>query len=273
VITLDGIAAWHGARRMVFANRDMLAAIAGVFFLLPLLVASAVLPTPQVTKGMDEQQLTQAVAQFYTSASPVLLALSLPMLVGYLTVLIVLLDRSRPTVGAAIALAVRTLPSYLAAQLITNLVLMVLFTVLGTALALLLPAQIAALLALLAMVYPLTRIVLTGPEMVAQRLRNPLRAIGASLSRTRGQFLGILMFLGPATMLFLVVYSLIAFFVSMALFNVTEGEAQRMIGDAISGLIVALGCTYFTAMVASTYNQLGPIDRPGGGMISPSSPS
>jgi hypothetical protein len=271
VIPLDSLAAWHSAKRMVFANRDMLAAIAGVFFLLPGLIASAVLPVPQFAKGMDQQQLADAVAQFYASAGPILLALTLPTLVGYLTLLTMLLDRTRPTVGGAIVQALRALPSYLAAQLITALVLSVVWVALVGGLALVLPPQIAALLSLVVMVYPLTRVVLIGPEMVAQRLRNPLRAITGGLARTRGQFLPILGFLGSATALFLVIYGVVMIFVSVVLIKVTEGDAQRMIGDAIGTVLFAVGYTYFTAMVASTYNQIGPIDRPDG--FSLSSPS
>ena len=105
MVTLDSSAAWQSARRMVSANRDMLAAIAGVFFLLPGLVAAVVLPSPQLSNGMDQQQIADAITRFYASAGPFMLALSLPMLVGYLTLLAVLLDRDRPSVGAAIGRA------------------------------------------------------------------------------------------------------------------------------------------------------------------------
>lgn len=272
MVTLDSSAAWQSARRMVSANRDMLAAIAGVFFLLPGLVAAVVLPSPQLSNGMDQQQIADAITRFYASAGPFMLALSLPMLVGYLTLLAVLLDRDRPSVGAAIGRAVRLLPSYLAAQLLTALVLSALWvTVLG-GLAAIMPQTFAVLLSLIVMIYPLTRVVLIGPEMVVQRLYNPIRAIVGGLSRTRGQFLGVLLYFGPALTLFVVVYGLVMIFVGVVLVNLSQGEAQRMISEAIAAVVFAVGYTYFAAIAASAYQQLGPVNGTGDA-FSPSSPS
>ncbi len=258
MVSLDSSAAWHSARRMVSANRDMLVAIAGVFFLLPGLVAGIVVPPPLLTHGMDQQQMTDAVMRFYNGAGPILLVLSLPMLAGYLTLLAMLLDRERPTVGAAIGQALRLLPSYVVAQLLTALALSVLWvTVLG-GLSMIMPQAIAVLVSLLVMIYPLIRVVLIGPEMVSQRLLNPIRAIIDGLSRTRGHFVGMLLYFAPALTLFVVVYGLVMIFVGVVLVNVSQGETQRVISEAIGAAMFAVGYTYFTAIVASAYRQIGP---------------
>lgn len=263
MITLDSSAAWQSAKHMVAANRDVLGAIAGVFFVLPGLIAAVVLPVPQLTSGMDQQQLTVAVMHFYTTAAPIMLVLSLPMLAGYLTLLVMLLDRDRPTVGTAIGHALRLLPSYVAAQLLTGMVLSALWLIVVGILAVMLPPLIAALASLVAMIYPLLRIVLIGPEMVAQRLRNPVRAIIAGLSRTRGHGAGLLLFLAPALTLFFVIYGLVMIFFGAILLVLTQGEVQRLISEAIGAVLFAAGYTYFTAIIASTYQQLGPITRGG----------
>jgi hypothetical protein len=269
VTILDSSAAWQSARRMVWANRDMLLAIAGVFFLLPMLVTALVLPAPQLTQGMSQAQMTDVLTKFYTSAAPIALPLSLPMLVGYLTILVSLLDRDRPTVGAAIMLALRLFPGYLVAQVLTALVLSVLWvTVLG-GLMVIVPQAIAVLISLLVMVYPLTRILLIGPEMVAQRLHNPIRAIIAGLARSRGHFIGMVLYFAPALTLFVVIYGLVMIFTGAALANVNQPEVQRMVSQVIAGVMVATGYTYFTAIVASAYQQLGPIPP----LLNPSSPN
>jgi hypothetical protein len=257
---------------MVSANRDVLVAIAGVFFLLPGLIGTVVLPVPQLDSAMNQQQLAEAITRFYTAAAPLMLVLSLPMLVGYLTVLAILLDRDRPTVGTAIGIGIRLLPIYLAAQMLTGVVLSIGWLTVVGGLSVIMPASIAAVVSLVLMIYPLVRVVLIGPEMVAQRIRNPLRAILAGLSRTRGKLLGILLYFGPALTLFVVVYGLVMIFVRMALVNVVEGEAQRMISEAIGALVFAVGHTYYAAIVASTYNQLGPVGT-SSETVSPSSPS
>ncbi len=260
MITLDSSSAWQSARRMVAANRDVLVAIAGVFFLLPGLIGAVVLPTPDVNGKMDQQALADAVLQFYVHAGPVLVALTLPMLVGYLTLLAMLLDRDRPTVATAIMTGIRLLPSYLAAQLLISLGLSVLWATALSVLSLAMPQVAAALLSLVAMIYPLVRVLLVGPEMIAQRLRNPIRAIIGGLARTRGHTLGMLLFFGPAMTLFLVVYGVVMIVVSLAVFNLAQAEVQRLISEAAGAVLLAVGYTYYAAMTASTYDQLGPIN-------------
>jgi hypothetical protein len=270
--TLDSSTAWQGARRMVSTNRDMLIAIAGVFFLMPGLIGAVVLPTPQMTDGMTQQQLVEVVSQFYVNTAPLLIALSLPMLAGYLALLTMLLDRDRPTVGEAIVRGLRLLPSYLVVQVLVTIMLSVVAVLTLSVLALVLPQAAATLLALVSMIYPITRAMLIGPEMVAQRLHNPFRAIGAGLARTRGRFLALVLFFGPAITLFLVVYWLITIVVVIILASFAQPEVQQIAGEAVGALMLSVGYTYFTAMIASTYQQLGPING-GGTTISPSSPA
>ena len=257
---------------MVAANRDMLIAIAGVFFVLPGLIGAVILPTPALTSGMNQTEMADAILHFYTSAGPILLVLTLPMLVGYLTLLVMLLDRDRPTVGAAITVGIRFLPSYLAAQLLTSLVLSLLWVTVLSVLVLLLPQVIAVIVSVVAMIYPLVSVILVGPEMIAQRLRNPIRAIFAGLSRTHGHVLRILLYVGPALALFLVVYMLVMIAVAVLAGNLPQPEARRMISEAIGAVLFAAGYTYYAAIIASTYDQLGPMHGPDQA-ISPSSPN
>jgi hypothetical protein len=259
---------------MVWANRDMLGTIAGVFFLLPELVKT-LLPMPHLLPAMSFEQMSDTITVFYADKPglvALLVLLTLPALVGYLTLLAMLLDRDRPTVGAAIGLALGLLPSFFAALVLIALSLFVMLVAVLSILALAMPPAIAALVALAAMVYPLTRVVLIAPEMVTRRLRNPIRAIAGGLSATRGQFAGLLLYFVPAVAVFVVVCGLVMIFVSPLLAHVAQEDAQRLIGQAIGAVLSAVGYTYFAAIVASTYDQLGPIAT-ARGTISPSSPS
>ncbi len=274
MMTLDSSSAWQSARRMVWANRDTLIAVAGVFFLLPELVKS-VLPAPQLIPGMSIEKMSDAITLFYGDKPGLvaaLMLLTLPALVGYLTLLAMLLGRDRPTVGAAIMLAFRLLPGFFAALVLVALALLVMLVAVLSILALAMPPTIAAFVALAVMVYPLTRVVLIGPEMVTRRLRNPLRAIAGGLASTRGQFAGLLLYFVPAAAVFVVVCGLVAIFVSPLLSHVPQDDVQRLIAQAIGAVLSAVGYTYFAAIIASTYDQLGPITG-AQGTISPSSPS
>jgi hypothetical protein len=259
---------------MVSANRDVLVAIAGVFFLMPELV-NALLPMPEVMPGMTPEQIRDTFTGFYTSRPalfPVLLALTLPALVGHLTMLTVLLDRDRPTVAAAIRTAIQFLPTYLAVQLLIALALFVVLVLVAGVLSLIMPPAIASAIALVGAIYPLLRIVLVGPEMVAQKLSNPIRAIAFGMERTRGHFTSLLFFFMPAVAIFIVIFGLVLIFVNPLLALVVQGEALRLISEVIGAVLTAIGQTYYAAIVASTYNQLGPLGGLGDA-VSPSNPN
>lgn len=271
MITLDSSSAWASARRMVAANREMLAAIAGVFFLLPGLIAVIAMPVPPSMKGMTQEQMADAITRFYTqtNAGAIMLALTLPVMVGYLTMLGVMLDRARPTVGGAIVQALRLLPGFLGAHILTSLAISFAWVVLAGVLMLALPALIAVPVASAVMVYPLARVVLTAPAMVVGRIVNPIRAIGASLRATRRQAGALVLFFGPAITLFLVVYLLAAIVVDLALaqLGVPAGaqgpdDWRAILAEAVMGVLFAAAYTYFTAMIAASWNQLADREAP-----------
>ena len=259
---------------MVATNRDMLLAIAGVFFLLPQL-AQALLPMPELAAGGTPQQALDTFTQFY-SARPYLLGLmlllSLPALVGHLTMLSVLIDPRRPTVGQAIRTGLALMPGYFAMQILIGFGLFVLLVVVTGALSMLLPPAIGAVVALIAAIYPLIRVVLAAADMVVGHHANPVRAIARSVERTRGQVLGLLLFLVPAIAIFAVVFLLVLIFVNPLLALVLHGEPLRLAGEAIAATMSAVGQTYYAAIIAATYGQLDSADRIGG-PFSPSNPS
>lgn len=255
---LDSSAAWKSATAMVAANRDMLVAIAGVFFVLPGLLGAVVLPRPDFPPGMDDQKMAEAVLHFYSDAGPLLLLLSLPVIAGFMTMLKIMLDPQRPTVGAAIVECLRLLPSYLGAHILSTLALSILWLLLASLLVLVLPAVLAVPLSVIAMTWPMSRLLLVAPEIVVRPQRNPIAAIRSSIRETRSAYLAVLLYFGPAFTLYFVAYGLIMTFVGVVLVQTTEGETQHVLSEGIGTLLFALGYTYFAAMVASTWRQLAP---------------
>lgn len=252
----DSTAAWQSATRMVAANRDVLAAIAGVFFLLPMLAAAVFRPRVQLGEHMDQQQMADALGRYLADAMPLMLLLSLPMLVGTLTMLVVMLDPARPTVGAAIRKGLAALPSYLAAQFLSGMMLSLIWTALMLVLALALPAPLAVLASLAALAAPMARLVLIGPDIAVGGTRNPLAAIARSVRMTRGSVLGIVLYFVPAIALFLVVYGLVMMVAGVVLVSTTGGEAQQMLGEGLVAVLFTAAYTYLAAMTASTWRQL-----------------
>jgi hypothetical protein len=256
VTTLDSSAAWASATRMVAANRDLLVAIAGVFFLLPGLAGAVFVPSPAMTPGMSEAQVLDTMQDYYASSLPVLLLLSLLPMVGMLTMLVAVLDGERPTVSQAIRRSLGALASYFAAQLLIAFTIVPLSMALASVLALLLPDKLAVSVALGLLLYPVMRTMLVGPVVAGQAERNPVTAIRESIRLTRGNAGRILLFIGLAGFLFLVVYGLIMMLVGVVLVLMVKGEPQRLLGEGVAGVLLAVGYTYFVAMLAAVYNQL-----------------
>lgn len=253
---LDSSAAWVSATRMVAANRELLVAIAGVFYVLPGLAGAVFVPSPNMTSGMTEAQMLQIMQEYYASSLPALLALSLLPMVGMLTMLVVMLDAARPTVAQAIRHSLRALPSYFASQLLIALGILPLSLVITIILALFLPDRIAMSFAFGILLYPIMRTMLVGPVVAGLGERNPVAAIRESIRLTRGNAGRLLLFLGLAGFVFLVAYGLAMMFVGVVLVLMFKGEAQRLIGEGVAGVLLAVGYTYLVAMLAAVTNQL-----------------
>lgn len=259
---LDSSAAWTSATRMVAANRDLLLAIAGVFYLLPGLVGAVFVPSPTMTSAMTEAQMLEVMQDYYASSLPVLLVLSLLPMVGMLTMLVVMLDAARPTVGQAIQRSLRALPSYFASQILVALGILPVSMALAIVLSLFLPDRLAVSAALGILLYPIMRTMLVGPVVAGRSERNPVTAIRHSIRLTQGNAGRILLFIGLALFVFLVIYGLAMMFVGVVLVLMFKGEPQRLIGEGVAGVLLAIAYTYFVAMLAAIYTQLAS-DAPG----------
>lgn len=252
VTTLDSSAAWASATRMVAANRELLTAIAGVFFLLPWLAGAILVPPLPSTKGMSEAQVLETIQSYYGAALPVLLPLSLLPMAGMLTMLVAMLDSGRPTVAQAIRKSIFALPSYVAAQLLVGFAVLPLSMIL----ALLLPDWIALAIAFGALLYLSMRTMLVAPVMAVKHARNPVLSIRESIRLTRGNAGQILIFIALAALVFLVIYGLVMMVVSVVLVLILQGEPQRIVGEVVDSALKAVGYTYFVAMLAAVYDQL-----------------
>lgn len=252
VTTLDSSAAWASATRMVAANRDLLMAIAGVFFLLPWLAGAIFVPPLPSTRGMSEVQVIETIQSYYSAAIPILLPLSFLPMAGMLTMFFAMLDNERPTVAQAIRKSLSALPTYVAAQLLVGLSILPL----SLLLALVLPDWVALAVAFAALLYLSMRTMLVGPVVTVRRERNPVRSIRESIRLTRGNAGHILLFVALAALVFLVVYGLVMMFVSVVLVLILQGEPQRIVGEIIDSALKAFGYTYFVAMLAAIYRQL-----------------
>lgn len=61
----DSNLAWKQASSSIGANREVLLALAGVFFLLPSLVFALFLPAPEPVAGQSEAQMMAGMEAYY----------------------------------------------------------------------------------------------------------------------------------------------------------------------------------------------------------------
>jgi hypothetical protein len=259
IAPLDSMAAWQGATRIVSANADVLLAIAGVFFLLPMLAWAVFVAPPAVTPDMTQQQLAQVMQDYYTRNLLYLLPLTLLQITGFITMLVGILDRTRPTVGQALRNCAAREPAYFLAQVLIGLFAVLLMTVIsGVLMALRVPAAAAAGAGIAAIIYPMLRTIMVGPVLGVGRTHNPVMAIRASLALTRGNTARILAFLGLAMVVFLVAMSVVMMLLGLITAQLlgADSESARLVNEAVSALLYSVGYTYFVAMLAAVHGQL-----------------
>ncbi|TXI12343.1 MAG: hypothetical protein E6Q63_00900 [Novosphingobium sp.] len=257
---LDSSLAWKTATRLVATNRDVLMAIAGVFFLLPGLAFSIFVPEPQMAPGTPPGRMMEIMADAWTSSLPLLIIVTLLQMAGTVTVLIVMTDPERPTVAQAIARGFRALGPYVLAQIIVGGALGMAFLVLVSAAALTGVQAIGAvviLAAFVAMVWCSLRMALVAPVLAIEGERNPIQALRRSWTLTQGNSGRLLAFLVLLDLLFAVVYGLAMMLVGVVLVLTTGGELQRVLTAAVSSAITSGALIYFIAVLAAVYRQLG----------------
>ncbi len=147
---------------------EILLVVAGVLIFLPDFVQSMFLPFPEI-KTIDAATIAILNGWFAANFVPLLIA-AIAMRLGEATLLVLLLDPTRPTVGQAIAIAARLLPAFFLLNLLVT------FAVATGFVLLIVPG-----------IYLIGRLLLAAPAMLATRRASPIAALETSLAMTRGR--------------------------------------------------------------------------------------
>lgn len=265
---LDMGAAWTQATALMGANRDTLSAVAGLFFFLPAMASALLVPElsnpPQAAPPPDAdpqlvmQAMMDQMTAVYAANWPLLLAVLAVQFLGSMSIFALLTDRGHPTVGEALATGTKSVPSYLAAQLLT---------VIGASLAIGIPLGVlsafggpavgvlAALLALVLIVYVMIKLSLIGPVIAIEGQLNPLAAMGRSWQLTKGNSLRIFAFIALLLLVIAVILGLVSAVVTLILSAI--GGSVATIGSAvIDALVSALMAVIFLTVTVTIYRQL-----------------
>jgi len=252
----DSNRAWSTASAALRANREVVLALAGVFFLLPSLIMALLYPQPEPIPGADQAAMMAQAQAYYRQTWPIALPLAALQAAGTLGLLTLLTDRARPTVAEAIKAGIGALLPYLASQIIVGMGLGMLFLiVVGVSAGIGLP-WLAVIVAVLVGAPIMTRFALTAPVVAIERWRNPLAALRRAWQLTAGNTWRLLLFFGLILLAFLIIMSVITGLTGIILALLVPAPvvviAKALISSALgAGLVVVL-----VACVAATHAQL-----------------
>lgn len=268
-IKLDMGKAWTQTTALIGANKDTISAIAGLFFFLPTLAAALLLPEASTTipvsgngdSGDPQVAMQQAIDQIsalYADNWPVLLAISIAGFIGSLSLLALLTDKGRPTVGEALGQGIRSIPTYIAAQLISALAAGVVVGLpLGLMAALAPPAVTAtAGLALVVLViYMFVKFALIAPVIAIDTERNPLAAMARSWRLTKGNSVRIFAFIVLLFAVILIIGALVQGILTLIL-SAIGGQVEAIGVAVVSALVNTAITVIFLVVIAAIHRQL-----------------
>tara|TARA_A100001391_G_scaffold23304_4_gene12817 strand:+ start:19624 stop:20451 length:828 start_codon:yes stop_codon:yes gene_type:complete len=257
-------AAWNEAVAMISANREVLGIVAGIFFFLPSLLLAifgpdlnAIMAAPMTTPE-EMERVGEQVMSAYSNSWWIFAIATIAQMVGYISLLALLRDRGRPTVGEAIAIGAKGLLPSIAAYLIVTLGLSVLFVAFVALLAAIgVEALIAlgGLIAFVVIIYAMIKFSLAAPVIAIEKVTNPITVLKRSWDLTKGNSFRILLFF---VLIFLVyfVMSIVAGIVIAGLVAAVGGEIGALIQGVIGGLLGMAATVVMVAALAATHRQL-----------------
>lgn len=255
----DSNLAWKEASAAIAANREVLLALAGVFFLLPSLAFALLLPTPEAPAGATPEQSVALLSAYYTSALPYLIPMTVLQAAGTLGLLSLFTDRRRPTVGEAIRLGFVGLLPYVGAQLLLGLGIGLVFGVLGgiaAATGVQALVVIVVVLGLVGVLYLMIKTSLAAPVIVVEGVRNPVAALTRSWRLTKDSSLRLGLFYLLLFIVFFVIISVVMALVGVLATLLAGGEVAKVIAAVISSALSSVMTLYFVAAIATAHRQL-----------------
>ncbi|AKM09013.1 hypothetical protein [Croceicoccus naphthovorans] len=253
----DAGKAWNRAMALVKANKDLLLVVAGLFFFIPQMLMTILVPQPDA--GLEGEAAAQAALDIFGTWWPLILIAMVVQMLGMLAIMVVLLDLRRPTVREGIRAALKALPAYFAATLILGAGVG-LFALLILVPIMLAAGQTGAALAIIPIIaiaiWVNVRTLPLGPVVAAERITNPFDALQRSWRLTLANGPRILMLVGLFLIAALVVSIVATAVPGSILIAVLGQETGGGIVGVIEALVSAVLMTMWTVLLVASYRQL-----------------
>lgn len=250
--------AWREASAMISANREVLVVVAGIFFLLPNLLLTLNMPDLSSLAMEDPRAVEGAVLEFYGRLWWVMLIAVVASIVGYLALLALLRDATRPTVSQALGTGLAgLLPAIGVYVLFVGGASLAFGLLLGIAVA----SGVSALQALViaiafaGIVYLSIKVSMAAPVIAIEKIRNPVKVLARSWRLTKGNSLRLFLFF----LLIFIVYMVISVLAGVALgaLSLAFGEeAFKVVNAIVTGLLATAVAVVAVAVLAAIHRQL-----------------
>ncbi|BBC72097.1 conserved hypothetical protein [Altererythrobacter sp. B11] len=252
--------AWREATAMIRGNREVLLIVAGIFFFLPTVVLGLVMPDMQLmmSEVEDPELMWNQMMTVYASYGWLFMLVLLFQIVGYLSLLSLLRDDSKPTVGEALRDGLTALlpaiGTYLlfsiGAGLIGGLALAAASVTGSTA-----TVGLVMLILFVALIYVLVKISLASPALAIEKIRNPAKVLARSWQLTKGNSFRLFLFYLLIVIAYFVI-SMVLGLVVGALLLVAGPEVFKMVNAVFSGFVSAVVSVVMLAVLAAVHRQL-----------------
>ncbi len=261
----DSNRAWKQASQAISANRDLVLALAGVFFFLPSFAIIMLVQQPPVPPGATPEQMLKLLEPFVAAMAPLFIVGSVVQALGQLTV-IELLGRGGTdsgtgaaqgvTVREALRRGLRSLPSFIAVQLLTGFIMMALL-VLAMAIGGLISPVLGLALGVYVIIQAYARIMTAPAVIVLEGKRSPFTALARALAISRGNGFRLGNFLFLLAMAALFVLTVLSVLVGIvAALTIGEGRVADIVAGFVSSGTSAVALAYFVAIVVAVHGQL-----------------
>lgn len=248
--------AWRDATAMMSGNREVLLIVAGIFFLLPSLAVSLTLPGFQETMMADPENAQRMMVELYADWWWLLLLVIIVQIVGYLGMLALLRDASRPTVGEALRAGLAGLLPAIGFYLLcvaAMVLALLLIIAIGAAIPVL--GVIGGLLFAVGAIYAIVKLSLGLAVIAIDKVSNPVTAIARSWRLTKGNSFRLFLFY----LLLVIVYIVVSMVVGMvvaALVLALGTSTALIVNGVLSGILGAVLTVVFVAVIAAVHRQL-----------------
>jgi len=245
---------------MINANREVMAVIAGVFFFLPSLAAVFLLPTIEtLPQGADLEEVRKFLIDFYSANAVPFILMGLAQAVGFISLLALLRDDRKPTVGEAIKNGFVGLLPYIGVELIiafgAAIVVMVLVGI-PVALDITALAFVTMIAAIVALVYVMIKLSLVTPVIAIEKDMNPISILKRSWALTKGNSLRLFLFYFLLAIAYIVIAGVIGLILGLGLNLLGDGIAYKIADGTVEGLMSSAGTLIFAAILAAVHRQL-----------------